>query len=154
MSNLEKLDLHLLIDHNKIFVDGNDLKKNIINYLSYLKIFQFDIYSFISIYNQINLPSKEDIQHTLTNLGNNQIISCVNYFSKSKIGYCHIYSYPLSNRITYYHNITNNFPDGLFKYVRKISLFDEYSFEYEFFIRISQSFPFIEYLSLKNQTPQ
>ncbi|CAF4787253.1 unnamed protein product, partial [Rotaria sp. Silwood2] len=70
MSNLEKLGLYLLIDHNKIFVDGNDLKKNIINYLSHLKTFQFDIYSFISIHNQINLPSK-DIQHTLTNLGNN-----------------------------------------------------------------------------------
>ncbi|CAF1579846.1 unnamed protein product [Rotaria sp. Silwood1] len=155
MSNLEKLGLYLLINHNRTFVDGNDLKKNILNYLIHLKKFQFNIHSFISIHNQSNLPSNKDIQHTLkTNLENKQIISCVNYFSKCKKGYCHIYSYPYSNRMKYYHHITNNFPGGLFTYVRKISLFDEYSFEHDFFIRISQSFPLIENLSVINQTPQ
>ncbi len=53
----------------------------------------------------------------------------------------------------YYHNITNNFPGRLYKYVRKISLSNEYPFEHEFFIRISQSFPFMESLSLTNRTP-
>ncbi|CAF3293799.1 unnamed protein product [Rotaria sp. Silwood2] len=44
--------------------------------------------------------------------------------------------------------ITNNFPDGLFKYVREVTLFDECSFEHEFFIRIVQSFPFVKKFNL------
>jgi len=54
----------------------------------------------------------------------------------------------------FYYYITNNFPGGLFKYVQKISLFDEYPFEHEFFIRISESFPIVKNLSLTNPTPQ
>ena len=54
----------------------------------------------------------------------------------------------------YYDNITNNFPGGLFKCVREISLFDEHPFEHEFFLRIAQSFPFMEKLTLNNYKPQ
>ncbi|CAF3554835.1 unnamed protein product [Rotaria sp. Silwood2] len=66
--------------------------------------------------------------------------------------YCHIYSYPYI--WSYYNNISNNFRGGLFKYVRKISLRDERSFEHEFFLQISHSFPFIEELSLRNYQQQ
>jgi hypothetical protein len=154
MLNLEKLDLYLVIIHKETLIDGNDLECNIINYLSHLKKFQFNIHSFISIDNPINLQPKEDIRHTLRNIENNRIISYVNYYPESRMGYCNIYSYPCSNRMRYYYNVTNNFPGGLYKYVRKISLFDEYSFEHEFFIRISQAFPFMKSLSLTNHIPQ
>ncbi|CAF3267690.1 unnamed protein product, partial [Rotaria sp. Silwood2] len=53
-----------------------------------------------------------------------------------------------------YYYITNNFTGGIFEYVKKISLFDEYAFEHEFFIRISRSFPLVEKLSLSNTVPQ
>jgi hypothetical protein len=43
-----------------------------------------------------------------------------------------MYSYPYT--LTYYDDISNNFPGGLFKCVREISLFDERSFEHEFFV--------------------
>ncbi|CAF3621603.1 unnamed protein product [Rotaria sp. Silwood1] len=57
-------------------------------------------------------------------------------------GQCHVYSYP--SEMQYYQNITNHFSSGLYKYVRLISLYDEHPFEHEFFIKISQSFPFLE----------
>ncbi len=60
MCNLEERYLHLLINHNETFVDDNNLKNYIINYLSHLKKFQFNIHSFISINNQINLPRLND----------------------------------------------------------------------------------------------
>jgi hypothetical protein len=82
----------------------------------------------------------------------NQIISCVDYFSKSKLVYCHIYSYPYT--WTSYDNITNSFPGRLFKCVREISLHDEHPFEHAFFLRIAQSSPFIEKLSLDNHEQQ
>ncbi|CAF3420728.1 unnamed protein product, partial [Rotaria sp. Silwood2] len=53
-----------------------------------------------------------------------------------------------------YDNITNNFPGEIFRCVREISLYDEHPFEHEFFLRIAQSFPFIEKLRLNNREPQ
>jgi hypothetical protein len=54
----------------------------------------------------------------------------------------------------YYDNITNNFPGGLFKNVQTVSLYDDHPFEYEFFRRIAQSFPFMKNLSVINDKPQ
>ncbi|CAF4124145.1 unnamed protein product, partial [Rotaria sordida] len=51
---------------------------------------------------------------------------------------CHIYSYPYQWKC--YNKITNNFPDGLFKCVYQVSLFDEHSFQHEFFFQIQKSF--------------
>lgn len=73
-------------------------------------------------------------------------------FQKQKSGGCHVYSYPYT--LSYYHNIANNFPGGLFECVREISLYDECPFEYEFFIEIAQAFPFIQKLSLNNRKGQ
>ncbi|CAF1365554.1 unnamed protein product [Rotaria sp. Silwood1] len=43
---------------------------------------------------------------------------------------------------------------GIFKYVCTASLLDECSFEHEFFLRIAQSFPFMEELTVRNQKRQ
>ncbi|CAF4117798.1 unnamed protein product [Rotaria sordida] len=72
-----------------------------------------------------------------------------NYLYLSKIGQCHIYTYPY--QLEYYDMITNNFLDGIFKCVRKILLFDEYPFEHEFIFQISKSFPFLEKLTIINR---
>jgi hypothetical protein len=144
--------LYIINDRNETFIDGNDLK-NIFKHLIQLNKFIFNIRSIISLDSAVQLPpSNEQIQGTFTNFKDNQIISCVDYFSKKKTGQCHIYSYPYT--MSYYHGITTNFPGGLFKCVREISLFDERPFEYEFFIRIAQSFPCIEKLSLSNRKPR
>ncbi|CAF4251841.1 unnamed protein product, partial [Rotaria sordida] len=57
-------------------------------------------------------------------------------------------------KMKYYDNISNNFPGGLFKYVYKVSLYDEYPFEHEFFLRIEKSFPFMKELTIVNAKPQ
>ncbi len=54
----------------------------------------------------------------------------------------------------FYNNITNNFRDGLFKYVSEVSLYDERPFEHEYFLRIAQSFPFLKDLTIINQMLQ
>ncbi|CAF4152902.1 unnamed protein product, partial [Rotaria sordida] len=118
-----------------------------------LKQFTFDIRSRMFINNEMNLPSKEDIQQTFNDFQYTKIICCVDYFLEPyKEGLCHIYSYPsLMRRYEY---ITNNFPGGLYGYVRIVSLYDEYPFEHEFFIRITQSFPFMEKLTINNRYAQ
>ncbi|CAF3316291.1 unnamed protein product [Rotaria sp. Silwood2] len=50
----------------------------------------------------------------------------------------------------HYEDVTNNFPGGLYPYVRLVSLYDERPFEHDFFIRICQSFPFMKKLSINN----
>jgi hypothetical protein len=75
----------------------------------------------------------------------NEIISCVDFLPEAYQYHCHISTYPYTS--TYYNDISNNFPGGLFKYVREISLYDERPFEYEFFLQIAQSFPLMEKLS-------
>jgi hypothetical protein len=151
MINLKELTLHIMVDRPKTFIDGNDLK-NIINHLPQLKKFIFNIRSTICLDDEVRIRSNEEIQQTLINFKDNEIISCVDYFPKEIIGQCHIYSCPYT--LESYNNITNNFPGGLFKCVREISLFDERPFEHEFFIQIAQSFPLMEKFTLTNRKAQ
>jgi hypothetical protein len=152
MSNLEKLDACLTNSRDNRFIDGYDLKKDIINHMPRLNKFIFNIRSIILYHNQIDLPSNEDIQYTFRDFKDDHIISCVDYFSAAEEGHCHIYSYPY--KLKSYEKITNNFPGGLFKCVREVSLFDERPFEYEFFLRITQSFLLLENLSVINEKSQ
>ncbi|CAF1199811.1 unnamed protein product [Rotaria sordida] len=152
MSNLEKLCLNLIVRSENTFIDGNELKQNIINHMARLQRFEFYICSSISLRNQIYLQSKEDIQHTFRDFKDDQVISYVDYFQKEQCSLCHIYLY--LDQLKYYYTVTNNFPGGLFPCVRKISLYDDHPFEHEFFLRIAQSFPFMQTLSLKNFKPQ
>jgi hypothetical protein len=152
MSNLEKLDLYFNVVERKTFVNGNDLKMNIINHMPQLNNFTFYFRSLSSFYNEISLPSNEDIQKTFIDFNDKQIICSTDYFPEAKKGHCHIYSYP--NKLKYYNYITINFPGGIFKYVRDVSLRDERPFEHEFFLQIAQSFPFMEKLMVRNVKPQ
>jgi hypothetical protein len=151
MSNLEKLDLYIAFEQ-ETFVDGNNLKNDIINHLGRLSKFTFNIRSFINHHNQTHSLSNEEIQHSLAGLGDNQVITYVDYFLKKGSAQCHFYSYPYT--WMYYNNITNSFSCGLFKCVREVSLFDNRPFEHEFFVRIAQSFPMMQKLSMINRTAQ
>ncbi|CAF3315032.1 unnamed protein product [Rotaria socialis] len=152
MINLEKLALYFVADYDDLFIDGNNLQKNIISHMPRLNQFIFNIRSMINYENLNYFPSNEDIHRTFINFKDNQVTSCVDYFPKSKYGQCHIYSYPFT--LTYYENLTNNCPDGLFNTVQQIELFDERLFEHEFFIKISQSFPFLKELTIINSEQQ
>jgi hypothetical protein len=152
MSNLEQLGLYLPVCVDKTFINGNYLNTNIIHRMPRLNQFTFYFCSYIFICNEMNFPSTEDIQHTFIDFPIKQIISYGDYFPEAKQCRFHVYSYPFL--MPYYGDITNNFPGGLFTYVRKVSLFDEHPFEHEFFLRIEKSFPFMEQLFLRNEKAQ
>jgi hypothetical protein len=151
MSNLEKLSLNLIVCVKNTFIDGNELKQNIINHMPLLKRFEFYICSSICR-NSIDLPSKEEFQHTFRDFKDNQVISYADNFKEKEWNYCHAYLYP--NKVKYYYNVTNNFPGGSFKYVREITLEDEHPFEHEFFLRIQKSFPYVKILRIENSKAQ
>ncbi|CAF4021254.1 unnamed protein product, partial [Rotaria sordida] len=75
-------------------IDGDNLENNIINHMTRLNKFTFNICSVISLNQLINVPLNEDIKYSFRNFQNNQIISSVDYFSRAGLLYCHVYSYP------------------------------------------------------------
>ena len=156
MFNLEELFLNILINlyfPRESFIDGNNLKNDIIDHLPKLNQFVFSIHSNIEHDNYLlHLPSSDDIRNTYRDLKNNQMNSYTHYFPQEKISQCHIYSYPY--KMDTLHRLNNSFPGGLFQFVHNVSLFDEYPFEHEFFIRISQSFPYLKKLKISNESPQ
>jgi hypothetical protein len=117
-----------------------------------LNKFQFNIRSCLYLNDQVYLLSNENCQHSFNGFKNNQILSCVDYFLDFKHGQCHIYLYPY--RAKTYEYITNYFPDGLFKYVREVSLYDDRLFEHECFVKIDKSFPFMKQLTIYNRKSQ
>ncbi|CAF1272437.1 unnamed protein product [Rotaria sordida] len=155
MSNLEELFLNVSIGRStpiKSFIDGNDLKIDIMSHMPKLNKFVFSIHSNLNVDDLTHLPSNEDIQRTFKGLEDYQIISYIHYFPDDCIGQCHMYSQPYT--MNYLYRLTNSFPGGLFKFVHKVSLYDEHPFEHEFFIRIAQSFPLLRTLSIDNESPQ
>ncbi|CAF1456185.1 unnamed protein product [Adineta ricciae] len=152
MFNLEELSLCLTVWQGSTYIDGNKLKKDIIDHMSQLNRFSFSIDSFIITPKQIDLPSAEDIQRTFVDFSNTKVISCVDYFPEANQARCLCYSYPPLTQ--YCGVITNNFLGGLFINVRLVSLFDERPFEHEFFNEIRKSFPHMERLAVKNDKAQ
>ncbi|CAF1367885.1 unnamed protein product [Rotaria sp. Silwood1] len=152
MLNLEKLGLYIMTYVKERFIDGNSLKEDILHHLTKIKHFDFDIYSYIYMKNQLNFPSKEDIQQTFKDFPCTKVISCVDYIHKRKQAQCHVYSYPFL--MEFYEQITNNFPGGFYPYVRIVSLYDEHPFEHEFFLQISLAFPLMGRLTLFNYCSQ
>jgi hypothetical protein len=148
MCNLEKLDLDLTVIVNESFLDGNSLKKNLLYRLSKLNQLTFSIHSIMFLNNPIELSSQKQIAETFEDFPNAQIVTRLDSFPERKRSQCHVYSSPFF--MQHYHNLTNNFPGGFYRYVRFLSLYDTQAFEHEFFLRISQAFPLMQKLTLIN----
>ncbi|CAF4981420.1 unnamed protein product, partial [Rotaria sp. Silwood1] len=142
---LDRFSLEILPKINdkieRLSIESSFIKR-ILLVTNYPNLHALDLYDFepetastlfrlISLDQLINVPLNEDIKYSFRNFKNNQIISSVDYFSRTELLYCHVYSYPYT--WTFYHNIANNFPGGLFKSVREISLYDDHPFEHDFF---------------------
>ncbi|CAF2072992.1 unnamed protein product [Rotaria magnacalcarata] len=152
MSNLETLNLSLSISVKQAFIGGYNLKNKIVNRMPRVNKFTFDIHSIMRIQNDIIIPINEDIRNTFNDFQYTQLICYMDHFTDRKECRGHVYTYP--SKMSYYQYISNQFPGGYYPHVRLVSLYDEYPFEHEFFLRIVQSFPFMERLVLSNIEPQ
>jgi hypothetical protein len=128
------------------------LKNQIVNHMSRLNQFTFDIHSIMKMNNEIIFPSKEDIQKTFKDFQYAQVMSYIDHFRDKNEYQCHVYTYP--SQMIYYQFLSNQFPGGYYPYVRVLSLYDEYPFEHQFFLQLVQSFPLIEKLTISNQERQ
>lgn len=159
MSNLEELNLFFAVSKRDTFrvVDGNDLKNNILIHLSQLKTFHFSIYTYLyqlnnPIPNENDYPSNDDIQQSFIDNKFEQVRSYIHHSSSKDIYKCHVYSIPFQFKA--FMRLSSSFTKDIFTHVRTLAINDCVSWDYHFFNKVNQSFPFIEILMICNSSPQ
>ena len=94
--------------------------------------------------------TNEDIQQTLTNIGQQHASSMFNHIYRDRVA-CSIFSLPF--QFDYLKDLGNKFPDIGFSYVTYLYVTDTNPFQHQFFIRITRSFPLLKYLGIFNTKP-
>jgi len=151
MSQLEKLTLSLIVGSRTSFIDGTHLVNDILNKLSYLHTFIFNIITEFVTMDEELLPTADDVGRALIQKGYK--VSCYTDYNGFCQGQCHIYSLPFT--LDCMHTHSNKFHGGLFMTVRYLYVKDfTRPFEYDFFARISQAFPLLNKLTIFNQSNQ
>lgn len=152
MSNLTHLTLDIRTQNRSRFIDGTHLEKEIISHMSQLNTFDFYIKTNIWSFDTESRQSREDIQRTFTNWKFGEVKCYVDDFEKP-FGRFDIYSVPYKFR--YLCRVTNSFRgDFVFKYVIILGVCDIRPFEHDFFYWISNAFPSLRCLVVKNEQPQ
>ncbi|CAM4741141.1 unnamed protein product [Rotaria magnacalcarata] len=151
MSNLEKLTLYLPIKGRNRVIDGTYVQHDILDYMPQLHSFIFYICTYVETVDLFYKLSNEDIQQTLTNIGQQHVTSIVNYIDSHRAA-CSIFSLPF--QFDYLKNLGNKFPNIIFSYVTHLLVQDTDPFEHEFFMRIARSFPLLKHLRIFNVESQ
>jgi hypothetical protein len=151
MSNLEKLTLYLPIEGRDTVINGTYVQHDILDYMPQLHSFTFYICTYVKTVDLSYKLSNEDIQQTLTNIGQQHVTSIVNYIQDG-IAACSIFSLPF--QFDYLKHLGNKFPNIVFSYVTYLLVEDTNPFKHEFFIRIARSFPLLESLLIVNRESQ
>jgi len=149
MSYLEKLNLYLVPRRNRV-IDGTDVQHDILDYMPQLHSFTFYISTHVDPVGLSYKLSSEDIQQTLTNIGQQHVSSMLNYINRGT-AVCSIFSLPF--QFDFLQDLGNTFPDIVFSYVTYLYVEDINPFKQEFFIRIARSFPLLKYLTIYNVKP-
>ncbi|CAF2733835.1 unnamed protein product [Rotaria sp. Silwood2] len=131
---------------NKV-IDGTYVQHDILDYMPQLHSFTFYIGTYVDMVDLFYKLSSEDIQQTLTNIGQQNVTSIVNYVSTTKAA-CSIFSLPFA--FDYLEYLGNAFPNIVFSCVTYLLVEDNDPFKHEFFIRIGRSFPLLKYLPIFN----
>ncbi|CAF1160249.1 unnamed protein product [Rotaria magnacalcarata] len=89
--------------------------------------------------------SNSDILSTFTNSKHQQVACMVDYFGHWEL-ICGVFSLPV--KLHRLEEIGNNTPNIVFTTVTHLKLWDKHPFKHEFFIRLTQAFPFLQDLSI------
>ncbi|CAF3643157.1 unnamed protein product [Rotaria socialis] len=147
ISYLESLTLYICVKgHNRI-IDGTCVQNDFLAYMPQLHSFSFYINTSIDTRDLSYNVSRENIQQTLVNSGQQNATSIICNLTTYEIA-CSIFSLPFA--FDYLEDVGNIFPNIVFSYVTCLLVQDCDAFRYEFFVRIAQSFPLLKYLRIFN----
>ncbi|CAF1446521.1 unnamed protein product [Adineta ricciae] len=148
MLQLEELTLSLVVDGRTSLIDGTHLVDNILNKLSYLQVFIFNIITEYVRIDEELLPTLDEIKRPLVEMGFD--VNCYIDYNEFYKCQCHIYSLPVTIDAMHIHS--GKFQGGLFMTVRELYLKDLVrSFEHVFFAQIAQAFPLLKKLTIFNR---
>ncbi len=151
MSNIEVLNLNLIIDDPAPFIDGKKIYNEIIVHMSQLHTFNFCFVIYTRLNHSIGHLSKDDILQTFANIIQEQVECIIKYRGFGHVKY-HLFSLPFM--FDDLQSIGNTFPNIIFNHVIRLAVNDDIPFEYEFFMRIARCFPLLKVLTVQNSTPQ
>ncbi|CAM4798896.1 unnamed protein product [Rotaria magnacalcarata] len=150
MSHLKELNLYIYISAGPTFIAGTHLDNEILIHMPRLHTFTFYIASKHGPVDPDVRISNLDILSTFTNVQYQQVACMVDYFDDWET-ICRVFSLPVKfHRLE---EIGNNILNIVFTSVTHLKLWDQDPFKYEFFIRLTQAFPFLKDLSIKNIQP-
>lgn len=154
MINLQELTLQLpVVRHESTYIDGNHFYNEILQYMSKLNKFLFNIHThIINKQIQINLPSNDQIRNSFIENGFESIDTCADEKLFNHTGNCHVYSLPYFFNEFFF--LSNCFQGGQFNKVKILKMVDQRPFEYKLFQIISKDFPFLQKLIISNSKPQ
>ncbi|CAF4928919.1 unnamed protein product [Rotaria sp. Silwood1] len=152
MSYLEKLTLYLSIEGRNTVIDGTYVQHDILDYMPQLDSFTFYICTYVKTVDLSYKLSSEDIQQTLTNIGQQEHVTNIVNYIQGGIAACSIFSLPFE--FDYLKHLGNKFPNIVFSNVTFLLVEDTNPFKHEFFIRINRSFPLLKYLRIFNKESQ
>ncbi|CAF4371949.1 unnamed protein product, partial [Rotaria sp. Silwood2] len=121
--------LDYLTSRNTV-IDGTYVQHDILYYTPQLHSFTFYICTYVKTVDLSYKLSTEDIQQTLTNIGQQHVTSIVNYI-QGGIAACSIFSLPFE--FDYVKQLGNEFPNIVFSYVTFLLVEDTNPFKHEFF---------------------
>ncbi|CAM2725543.1 unnamed protein product [Rotaria socialis] len=147
MPYLEHLTLYLCINDQHRITDGTRVQDDILAHMSQLHSFTFYISTYIDSGDLRHNISREHIQQTFINIGQQNATTIVNRLSRSVVE-CSIFSLPFA--FDYLGSLGNTFPNIIFNYVTYLVVEDKDAFRHEFFVRIARSFPSLKDLRIFN----
>jgi hypothetical protein len=150
MINLKELILHITIDAQRNFIDGNNISNEILIHMPRLERIIFYIQTDIKRNNLIIHLSKDDIQRSFEKLIFKEVDCIINY--RYSLATCHVFSLPFMFKQL--RCIGNIFPAIIFNHIKFLSVEDEIPFKHEFFVRLAWSFPSLEQLRIFNLRSQ
>ncbi|UJR29444.1 hypothetical protein I4U23_010656 [Adineta vaga] len=152
MIYLEELILRLTVKKRSTIIDSTHLNNEILSYLPQLQTFTFNIVTYTEAISESYWRKINQIQRMFYNGKSHELICYIDKFPRGKAR-SHINSIPYT--LNDLHNVSSNFPGGLFTRIQYISLMEIYAaFEHDFFIEIARSFPFLTHLLVLNRIPQ
>ncbi|CAF4943822.1 unnamed protein product, partial [Rotaria socialis] len=148
MRYLQQLTLYAIVTNRSTFIDGIHLSNEILDHIPQLQTFNFNIITYTYANNQLY----ENIKCTFPNGKFSQVDFYLDQYPNGEAR-SHIYSLPYKMNVM--HDISSNFPGGLFTNVHVIWLADIFCpFEHKFYDRIARSFPFLTELTVINYIPR
>ncbi|CAF2191613.1 unnamed protein product [Rotaria magnacalcarata] len=147
MLYLEHLTSYLCIKDQHRITDGTRVQDDILAHMSQLHSLTFYISTYIDSGELRHNISREHIQQTFINIGQQNATTIVNRLSRSVVE-CSIFSLPFA--FDYLGSLGNTFPNIIFNYVTYLVVEDKDAFRHEFFVRIARSFPLLKDLRIFN----